>query len=419
MDMSFGYYEVGDTIEDFFDHFHASNWKRLTQEQRLHSLQLLENHYANLQQRQPCQIVLKELPFIGGFYHRSVAQTGSISLHPKILQGKPYKPVFLVLHEGKHAQQSQFVPDDKQSEQLFQLWQLNARYGMKRPRKYYRMQPVEMDANQYASTEIRRIYKHLGNNFGRKIRNLASLSIIERNMMGWMPRIEKSMQKVIAWIRLKHQLLMDLEAEYPVSKNRSLFDLVDQSVQKYVMKRYRKHPSISDYMQSNSFRKIKPELEQEKPILQFIHLFGQTFGTRHPKEVEKLCIEKAITGTTFTEFMSWLKTKDGQKVAPYLKQRQQEKVLFMHAFEETYQLKHQSFMHERTLAVVEEYLYQSSGKSPSIKGFESFLLSLPSEKSLYDYLDKHKQHSILTPQGYSQEVTNLIQAQKPQEFTRQ
>lgn len=150
------------------DDFKTDNWKNLSPSERRESLQYLENKMAEEAGRKPrrIQVDKKLKPGECGYYDDSVLKRGNIYINEDYLysndRAKQYDAMDTVIHEGRHAYQYDCVNGrikHSENDATLTSWGKNVEeYNPfakdKTSYSYYRFQPIEDDANNYAATKI-------------------------------------------------------------------------------------------------------------------------------------------------------------------------------------------------------------------------------------------------------------------------
>ena len=145
----------------------ADIWARSSPKDRLTALSELENHLAEREGRQPCQVNSEDL----GAGTRGVysPQNATITLNENLLDesaSTPYQAVETLFHESRHAYQHHVVENPELAKDKAQLedWTISEKGGYIQPNKVedypiYRWQPTEMDANQVARERTDELYQ--------------------------------------------------------------------------------------------------------------------------------------------------------------------------------------------------------------------------------------------------------------------
>lgn len=153
------------------DDFKTENWEKLTPQERKNSLQYLENKVAAEEGRSPRKIKVDKTLKDGecGYYSDGVFNRNNIYINEDYLYSnapsKQYEAMDTVLHEGRHAYQSDCVKGrievHKDDEAKLSDWKKNAATEEYNPfgndkasYSYYRFQPVEDDANNFAKKKM-------------------------------------------------------------------------------------------------------------------------------------------------------------------------------------------------------------------------------------------------------------------------
>ena len=139
-------------------------WQSAATDQRLDSLQELENAAANDEGRPPCEVHLdpnSDLhPSLLGSWNK-----GEISINAECLNNpEPYEAVETIFHESRHAHQEYVIshPELAGESGTLQEWSENIHGGYLSPHKdgfsSYRFQPIEADANTAARERTDNLY---------------------------------------------------------------------------------------------------------------------------------------------------------------------------------------------------------------------------------------------------------------------
>lgn len=164
--------------------FHTDKWSKMTKDERLSLLQKLENTISMKENRQARTIVAEDMSKFHkpgsskvtiGYY--SFKTPDVLHLNEMFLEDDSkfgnYIAARNVLHEGRHAYQDDVVrgkiPDHKESDETVELWKMNHAatggiyYLSENDWSLYRFQPVEDDANIFASMNMQYIEKKVSN----------------------------------------------------------------------------------------------------------------------------------------------------------------------------------------------------------------------------------------------------------------
>lgn len=155
------------------ENLRADNWATLTFEQRLGTLQELENGLAKQEGREPCpvapipedeRVVEDGETLLRGRYIPSQDGPGTIQLDPNLISSEePYQAVETFFHEDRHAYQAYAVqhPEIHDNPEEVEDWQktndggyINSDLNF----DYYRWQPVEADANKIGRERTDELY---------------------------------------------------------------------------------------------------------------------------------------------------------------------------------------------------------------------------------------------------------------------
>lgn len=157
--------ELPQSIEELslndFEYLYATeglspnDWERLTVQERLDTLQMLECKLAEIQGRKPVPVVVANIPGENGHYDPI---TRSITLNPTRLGDSKFRLnlVDTIAHEGRHAYQHYAIEHAgfHPKEDEVKVWRENMKPGnyidgKKEGLLAYRLQPVEADAWRY------------------------------------------------------------------------------------------------------------------------------------------------------------------------------------------------------------------------------------------------------------------------------
>lgn len=166
--------------------FRTENWDRLSERERLRSLQFYENSLAQEQGRNPREVVRKSDSQLGGAFGRyDIDSPEKIYLNQNFLSNKDnfnydwnsYNAMNTVAHEGRHAYQDDCIkgitsPDTCgiSSNQL-ESWKMNNKSYADFDNdpfyfSEYRFQPMEDDAFQYGHNKLEGLYEVYKNDPG-------------------------------------------------------------------------------------------------------------------------------------------------------------------------------------------------------------------------------------------------------------
>jgi len=151
---------AAEALADNVESFQPDTWAQMSAEQRLETMQTVENEMALIQGREPLMIrteAMDEATF-GSFDGRTIAVNQD---HLAGADKPPLEFLDTVLHEGRHAYQQQLQQDGDQTglPTLGALFQNNAEnyiQGADDPEGYTN-QPVESDARRYAGQLTERL----------------------------------------------------------------------------------------------------------------------------------------------------------------------------------------------------------------------------------------------------------------------
>ena len=157
--------------KNYTQRLHPDVWKHLPLDLRRSTLQALENDHAKQAGREPWQVrpVQWSNPYIFGEIdpkgHTLQINKSHIQAHALVCM-----VAYTVLHEGRHAYQQTAMqnkglhPDAEQ----VRLWIANRRFYIRSDKNYaaYKFQPLERDAERYATTELIKLYSELERQHG-------------------------------------------------------------------------------------------------------------------------------------------------------------------------------------------------------------------------------------------------------------
>ncbi|TCS94816.1 hypothetical protein [Hazenella coriacea] len=260
-------------MDSFFEKLHITQWNKLSKDSRLEALQSLERHYAQLQGRDACKFEgMKDKEHFGRY------KQGKIYLnHDLLLNDNCYEAVFTVLHEGRHAFQSQTIDLSANnrlapiSDKEIYTWRVSKSGGYLKQQPDYWFQPVEKDANDYALTEMEKIYSQLeplhGKNNGYKEykKDLEINFMIEENKL--LRTYGKNYLQTIEDKVHKKYILMQTALRHFGDKAYRLHDPAEQ----YVHQTYPKEILYKDfsaylptYLQEKGYTMLHEYLNQEE-----------------------------------------------------------------------------------------------------------------------------------------------------------
>jgi hypothetical protein len=135
-------------MSSFWDHLHISKWNELSINERREALQQLENHYAELQGREPCPIKPTTNPKVLGQYDYS-EEIIYLNEQRLLANDKCYEAVNTILHEGRHAYQDYVIGEleGQAVEDEISKWKKNFIGGYLKKEPEYWLQSIEADAN--------------------------------------------------------------------------------------------------------------------------------------------------------------------------------------------------------------------------------------------------------------------------------
>ncbi len=149
---------------------HTDEWKQASYYGRLNLLQGIENHIAQRDGRSTREVepIQMESDREHGYYDSRTPDYIYINRNFLIRDDCNYSAVDTVLHEGRHAYQDDVIKGivaHDESERA--LWEKNFKPGVYNdpesgPYYEYRYQPIEVDANDFASKEIKDIHSFIG-----------------------------------------------------------------------------------------------------------------------------------------------------------------------------------------------------------------------------------------------------------------
>lgn len=161
--------------------FGTESWEGMTAQQRLDALQEIENRFAGREGREPYRVLVippeQHDPGVQGYMVFEPGSRPMIYLNQYYFGGgadyldSTYNAVGAletVLHEGRHCYQYEAVlnGNDRVDPDTLQAWAANImRYipsdGTNAGFGVYEFQPLERDANGFAATELKDIYRHM------------------------------------------------------------------------------------------------------------------------------------------------------------------------------------------------------------------------------------------------------------------
>ena len=145
------------------------NWEKLTPEQRLNTLQGIENKIAKITERPPCKVVSEEMNNCTRGYYND----GKIAINSKLLESGGAEAMLqatkTMVHEGRHAYQFYNLKcnEVEPNQELIAAWRVNIEelgYETGEPTwpfgseeigfKKYFTQPVEVDARVFSENVV-------------------------------------------------------------------------------------------------------------------------------------------------------------------------------------------------------------------------------------------------------------------------
>lgn len=170
--------------------FTTTVWERLDPQQRLDALQEVENRFAGREGREPYRVAVippkERRPGLQGYMVFDPSVRPTIYLNENYFGlgggldflGLDYSAVGAletVLHEGRHCYQYEAVlqGSDKVAPDVLQAWAVNcvnyySSDGTQAGFGIYEFQPMERDANHFAASELKEIYRHIVNLTGER-----------------------------------------------------------------------------------------------------------------------------------------------------------------------------------------------------------------------------------------------------------
>ncbi len=148
--------QVRDATESLqqIEGLHPETWEQLDEAERVHVLQDVENHLAEIQERPPVSIGIE--PMDPGVYGGYVRGEG-ITLSQEHIQSDDVREIVdSIVHEGRHAYQDYAIqnPGFVSDADLVESWRTNwdnyltaGEYGQ----ELYTSQPIETDAWEYGA----------------------------------------------------------------------------------------------------------------------------------------------------------------------------------------------------------------------------------------------------------------------------
>ena len=154
--------------------FKTNNWQKLTPNERLKSLQYLEDNMAKECGRTPRKVTVDRKLKSGewGSYSDDLLSRKNIYINKDYLNsndpGRQYNAMQTTIHEGRHAYQNDCAKgriNNLESEKKLSSWKKNVNeyndFGNDvRSYSNYRFQPIEDDANNFAKAKMESFAEH-------------------------------------------------------------------------------------------------------------------------------------------------------------------------------------------------------------------------------------------------------------------
>lgn len=136
--------------KELLSRFKSDNWAELNQQEKIDTIQELENRYAVEQKRPVSKIEAEDTPYNYGSYAKS---ENTIRIRMEDSEANTsYEMLDSYYHESRHAQQYQAIESGKGLDETTRnVCQTELRGNYVGGGKYYDMQTCEMDSNNYAA----------------------------------------------------------------------------------------------------------------------------------------------------------------------------------------------------------------------------------------------------------------------------
>lgn len=139
--------------KELLSRFKSDSWSKLNQQERIDTIQELENRYAVAQKRPVAKIEAEENPSNYGSYAKS-SNTIRIRMEDSETNTS-YEMLDSYYHESRHAQQYQAIESNKGLDETTRnVCKTELRGNYVGGGKYYDMQTCEMDSNNYAADKM-------------------------------------------------------------------------------------------------------------------------------------------------------------------------------------------------------------------------------------------------------------------------
>ncbi len=146
-----------------YNKFKSRKWSRLSYAQRLKACQSLERIEAKKQRRFEYQIIIKDMDE-QGYAGLCRSQQQQMLLDDNYIkeEDRRFYLMYTIFHEGRHAYQHRKI-DGKEKHSIFSKayrWKKNSEGYINYTKdmdsqSYYDMQPMELDANEYALKRLK------------------------------------------------------------------------------------------------------------------------------------------------------------------------------------------------------------------------------------------------------------------------
>ncbi|MDE7430878.1 MAG: hypothetical protein K2N34_03040 [Lachnospiraceae bacterium] len=139
--------------KELLSRFKSDNWAELNQQEKIDTIQELENRYAVEQKRPVSKIEAEDNPYNYGSYAKS---ENTIRIRMEDSEANTsYEMLDSYYHESRHAQQYQAIESGKGLDETTRnVCQTELRGNYVGGGKYYDMQTCEMDSNNYAADKM-------------------------------------------------------------------------------------------------------------------------------------------------------------------------------------------------------------------------------------------------------------------------
>lgn len=139
--------------KELLSRFKSDSWAKLNQQEKIDTIQELENRYAVEQKRPVSKIEAEDNPYNYGSYAKS---ENTIRIRMEDSEANTsYEMLDSYYHESRHAQQYQAIESGKGLDETTRnVCQTELRGNYVGGGKYYDMQTCEMDSNNYAADKM-------------------------------------------------------------------------------------------------------------------------------------------------------------------------------------------------------------------------------------------------------------------------